>query len=119
MMNTNARLRERLRGMRYFGVVCMLLAFAPPAWAEDYVGQPMNYSVQQEGAGKIAIKAPCYDQEGSDSWVYDGNLYYTVEGTTTQVLLFNWWVVKDNIAKEANPAAPDWYKQPVKGKTIR
>jgi len=75
MMNTNARLRERLRGMRYFWVVCMLLAFAPPAWAEDYVGQPMNYSVQLEGAGKIAIKA--------------------------------------------NPAAPDWYKQPVKGKTIR
>jgi hypothetical protein len=76
----------------------MLVAVMPmKVWAKDYVGQPGNYRVQYNGSDKIELTLPTYDQNGDDSWVYDGNVYYTVEGTNTKVKLVNWWV------KDASP----------------
>ena len=79
-------------------ILTLLMMLIPLAtWGEDYVGKSTSYTFQYDGQAKISFRIPTYDQNGDDSWVYDGNVYYREEGTDAQVCILNWWVDETDI----------------------
>lgn len=79
-------------------ITLFLLSFSVQSvLAKDYVGNVTSYQFQYDGVDKISFRIPTYDQNGDDSWVYDGNVYYRVEGTDAQVCILNWWVAETDI----------------------
>ena len=84
---------------RIFSFITILFVsfLVHPVLAKDYVGNITAYQFQYDGVDKISFRIPTYDQNGDDSWVYDGNVYYRVEGTDAQVCILNWWVAETDI----------------------
>ncbi|UKK49182.1 hypothetical protein L6475_04275 [Prevotella sp. E9-3] len=79
-------------------ITLFLLSFSVQSvLAKDYVGNVTSYQFQYDGVDKISFRIPTYDQNSDDSWVYDGNVYYRVEGTDAQVCILNWWVAETDI----------------------
>ena len=62
------------------------------AWADRYEQQSSNYQAFLSGTDQITIKVPIFDKDGYDSWVRNGRLFYTVEGSSTEYLLLFWGV---------------------------
>ena len=71
------------------------------AFAEDYNGQISSYQALYDGKSTISFQLPTYDQNGYDSWVYDGNVYYQVAGSESKVTIVNWWVRDKDIPHSA------------------
>lgn len=80
-----------MKRIRQLLLTLLVLLFPVAASGEDYVGKAYNYTVQLEGTSQVSLKLPVYDQEGSDSWVLEGNVYYAVEGNSTKTTLVKWW----------------------------
>ena len=62
---------------------------------ETFVDQSILYNVFVSGSNTVTITVPCYDMEGADAWIYDGNLYASWEGQS-ELTLFH-WAAKDDI----------------------
>ena len=56
---------------------------------ETFVDQSILYNVFVSGSNTVTITVPCYDMEGADAWIYDGNLYASWEGQS-ELTLFHW-----------------------------
>ena len=79
-----------------------ILAWASPgtAMAEDWVSQTFFYAIRQDTGGMLRFEMPVYDQDGSDTWITDGKIYYQV-GDGPKQIFFEWGVAENNIAFEA------------------
>ena len=67
-------------------VLLFILWLLPTAVHATYVDETYNYSIIYQAPNKIKMKLPIYDCDGADCWVYDGNVYVTVDGSTKTVL---------------------------------
>ena len=47
---------------------------------ETFVDQSILYNVFVSGSNTVTITVPCYDMEGADAWIYNGNLDASWEG---------------------------------------
>ena len=61
---------------------------------ETFVDQSILYNVFVSGSNTVTITVPCYDMEGADAWIYDGNLDASWEGKS-HVNLFHWAAAAD------------------------
>ena len=78
--NSRATLKKKI-----FLLFVLLCAVVQGAWAKSYVEQTDNYEVTVTGPKTLRIKVPVYDEDGSDHWVYNGNLKVTwTDGNNTQ-----------------------------------
>ena len=92
-----------LRGRPWLVLLALLLWLTPQrAVADDgyetYVDQTILYNVYVSGTNTVTITVPCYDMEGADAWIYDGNLYASWEGQS-ELNLFH-WAAEANIAND-------------------
>ena len=63
-----------------------ILWLLPTAMQATYVDESYNYSIIYNAPDKIKMKLALYDADGADCWVYDGNVYVTVDGSTKTLL---------------------------------
>ncbi len=83
-----------LRGLSML-MLTALFTWLPPQQAsaddgyETFVDQSILYNVFVSGSNTVTITVPCYDMEGADAWIYDGNLYASWEGQS-ELTLFHW-----------------------------
>ena len=83
-----------LRG-RMWLMLLVLLAWLSPQQAsaddayETFVDQSILYNVFVSGSNTVTITVPCYDMEGADAWIYNGNLDASWEGQP-HINLFHW-----------------------------
>ena len=56
---------------------------------ETFVDQSILYNVFVSGSNTVTITVPCYDMEGADAWIYNGNLDASWEGQS-HINLFHW-----------------------------
>ncbi len=56
---------------------------------ETFVDQSILYNVFVSGSNTVTITVPCYDMEGADAWIYNGNLDASWEGQP-HINLFHW-----------------------------
>ena len=61
---------------------------------DTYVDLTWNYNVYMSGSNTLTITAPCYDQEGADAYIIDGNLYASWEGQEWFTLI-HWSLASD------------------------
>ena len=76
-----------LRGRPWLLLLTLFAWLLPQQAAASYEDEPANYSVSLGGSNIVYIQAPVYDQNGADTWVYDGNLKVSVEGGATTDIL--------------------------------
>jgi hypothetical protein len=76
---------------------------------ETYVDQSILYNVFVSGTNTVTITVPCYDMEGADAWIYDGNLYASWEGQS-ELTLFH-WAAEANIANDRSTCPVMFYTQ--------
>ena len=82
---------------RLFAKLLLILMLAVPQLvAATAVDEPYNYSVTLSSTHELVIKCPVLNKEGTDSWIIDGNLYYKVEGSNTDIQLLHYYVGKDD-----------------------
>lgn len=93
----NINKKPKIMNRRNFILTLLMMLIPLATWGEDYVGKSTSYTFQYDGQAKISFRIPTYDQNGDDSWVYDGNVYYREEGTDAQVCILNWWVDESDI----------------------
>ena len=95
MKNTYKTLRELSMLM-----LTALFTWLPPQQAsaddgyETFVDQSILYNVYVSGSNTVTISVPCYDQEGADAYITDGNLYASWEGQS-ELTLFHWAAKED------------------------
>ena len=89
------KLTNILRGRPWLMLLLMLAWLMPQQAAASYEDEPANYSVSLGGSNIVYIQAPVYDQNGADTWVYDGNLKVSVEGGATTDILH--WSTEEDI----------------------
>ena len=81
-----------LRRGRPWQWMLLLVLFAwllPQTAAASYEDEPDNYVVELGGSNVIYFAAPCYDMNGADTWVYDGNLRVSIDGADP-ITIFHW-----------------------------
>ena len=88
-----------LRGRPWLLLLALLTWLVPQRAAADdnyetYVDQSILYNVFVSGTNTVTITVPCYDMEGADAWIYDGNLDASWEGKS-HVNLFHWAAAAD------------------------
>lgn len=76
-----------LRGRPWLLLLTLFAWLLPQQAAASYEDEPANYSVSLGGSNIVYIQAPVYDQNGADTWVYDGNLKVSVEGGEATTIL--------------------------------
>ena len=81
------KLTNILRGRPWLLLLTLFAWLLPQQAAASYEDEPANYSVSLGGSNIVYIQAPVYDQNGADTWVYDGNLKVSVEGGATTDIL--------------------------------
>ncbi|GEM_PF-489148 len=84
-----------LRGRPWLLLLTLFAWLLPLQAAASYEDEPANYSVSLGGSNIVYIQAPVYDQNGADTWVYDGNLKVSVEGGATTDILH--WSTEEDI----------------------
>ena len=67
-------------------LMLFILWLLPTAMQATYVDESYNYSIIYNAPDKIKMKLALYDADGADCWVYDGNVYVTVDGSTKTLL---------------------------------
>ncbi|MBO4821859.1 MAG: hypothetical protein J5548_10420 [Prevotella sp.] len=74
---------EHLR-VGWFALLLTILATALPGGihAENWVGQPGNFTIRQEAEGVLRFELPVYDQEGSDTWITSGKIFFEGPGVS-------------------------------------
>ncbi|MBR6140962.1 MAG: hypothetical protein IKQ37_04265 [Bacteroidaceae bacterium] len=79
---------------------------------ETFVDQSILYNVFVSGTNTVTITVPCYDQEGADAYITDGNLYASWEGQS-ELTLFHWalWNDGKSIADERSTCPIMFYTQ--------
>ena len=76
---------------RLFAKLLLILMLAVPQLvAATAVDETYNYSVTLSSTHELVIKCPVLNKEGTDSWIIDGNLYYKVEGSNTDIQLLHY-----------------------------
>ena len=88
-----------LRGRPWLLLLALLTWLVPQRAAADdnyetYVDQSILYNVFVSGTNTVTITVPCYDMEGADAWIYNGNLDASWEGKS-HVNLFHWAAAAD------------------------
>ena len=88
-----------LRGRPWLLLLALLTWLVPQRAAADdnyetYVDQSILYNVFVSGSNTVTITVPCYDMEGADAWIYNGNLDASWEGQS-HVNLFHWAAAAD------------------------
>ena len=63
------------------------------------VDQSILYNVYVSGTNTVNISVPCYDQEGADTWIENGNLYASWDGSNGEKTVLHWAADK-NIADD-------------------
>ncbi|MBP3211487.1 MAG: hypothetical protein J6M41_02830 [Prevotella sp.] len=103
-----------LRG-RMWLMLLVLLAWMVPQQAsaddayETFVDQSILYNVFVSGSNTVTITVPCYDMEGADAWIMDGNLYASWEGQS-ELNLFH-WAADENIDNARSTCPVMFYTQ--------
>ena len=113
MKNTYKTLRELSMLM-----LTALFTWLPPQQAsaddgyETFVDQSILYNVYVSGSNTVTISVPCYDQEGADAYITDGNLYASWEGQS-ELTLFHWalWNDGKSIADDRSTCPIMFYTQ--------
>ena len=79
---------------------------------ETFVDQSILYNVYVSGSNTVTISVPCYDQEGADAYITDGNLYASWEGQS-ELTLFHWalWNGGNSIADDRSTCPIMFYTQ--------
>lgn len=79
---------------------------------ETFVDQSILYNVFVSGTNTVTITVPCYDQEGADAYITDGNLYASWEGQS-ELTLFHWalWNGGNSIADDRSTCPIMFYTQ--------
>ncbi len=88
------KLTNILRGRPWLLLLLFLAWLAPQQAAADdayetFVDQSILYNVFVSGSNTVTITVPCYDMEGADAWIYNGNLDASWEGQP-HINLFHW-----------------------------
>ncbi len=83
-----------LRGRMWLMLLVLFVWLVPQRAAADdayetFVDQSILYNVFVSGSNTVTITVPCYDMEGADAWIYDGNLDASWEGQP-HINLFHW-----------------------------
>jgi len=76
---------------------------------ETFVDQSILYNVFVSGSNTVTITVPCYDMEGADAWIYDGNLDASWEGQP-HINLFH-WAADENIDNSRSTCPVMFYTQ--------
>ena len=76
---------------------------------ETFVDQTILYNVFVSGSNTVTITVPCYDMEGADAWIYDGNLDASWEGQP-HINLFH-WAADENIDNSRSTCPVMFYTQ--------
>ena len=96
-------------------MLLVLLAWMVPQQAsaddayETFVDQSILYNVFVSGSNTVTITVPCYDMEGADAWIMDGNLYASWEGQS-ELNLFH-WAADENIDNARSTCPVMFYTQ--------
>lgn len=103
-----------LRGRPWLMLLALFVWLVPQRAAADdsyetYVDQSILYNVFVSGTNTVTITVPCYDMEGADAWIYDGNLYASWEGQS-ELTLFHWAADAD-IANDRSTCPVMFYTQ--------
>ena len=83
-----------LRGLSMLMLTALFTWLVPQRAAADdayetFVDQTILYNVFVSGSNTVTITVPCYDMEGADAWIYNGNLDASWEGQP-HINLFHW-----------------------------
>lgn len=100
--------------VRCFLTIMVVLMSTATMLAEDYVGRIGSYKLNYDGAGKITFEMPVYDQDGFDSWVYDSNVSYVLDGTSNKVVIVAWSSIEHDIPHEQN-TVETWFSTQAPG----
>ncbi len=74
-------------------LTALLALLLPERVMATYVDETYNYMVTLNGSNTIRIQVPCYDQESSDTWIQDGQLWCEWKdksGTPHKEICFRW-----------------------------
>ena len=100
--------------VRCFLTIMVVLMSTATMLAEDYVGRIGSYKLNYDGAGKITFEMPVYDQDGYDSWVYDSNVSYVLDGTSNKVVIVAWSSIESDIPHEQS-TVETWFSTQAPG----
>ncbi len=83
-----------LRGRMWLMLLVLFVWLVPQQACADedfqtFVDQTILYNVFVSGSNTVTITVPCYDQEGADAYITDGNLYVSWDGQN-EVPLLHW-----------------------------
>ena len=73
---------------------------------ETFVDQSILYNVYVSGSNTVTVTVPCYDQEGADAWIEDGNLYASWDGSNGEKTVLH-WAAKANIDDDRSTCPVD------------
>ena len=73
---------------------------------ETFVDQSILYNVYLSGTNTVTITVPCYDQDGYDAWIEDGNLYASWDGSKGERTVLH-WAAEANIDDERSTCPVD------------
>ena len=93
-----------LRGRMWLMLLVLFAWFVPQQVSADdgyetFVDQSILYNVYVSGSNTVNISVPCYDQEGADTWIENGNLYASWDGSNGEKTVLHWAADK-NIADD-------------------
>jgi len=103
-----------LRGRMWLMLLVLFVWLVPQRAAADdgyetFVDQSILYNVFVSGSNTVTITVPCYDMEGADAWIYDGNLDASWEGQP-HINLFH-WAADENIDNSRSTCPVMFYTQ--------
>ena len=99
-MYNNLMKTRRGRPWQTMLLAALLAWLLPQRAAATYVDETANYAVSLGGSNIVYLEAPVYDMDGADTWISDGRLKVTVDGTEYTVITWEATANVDNDKKE-------------------